>query len=124
MKSVTYFETIVSPETTTLKDMRGMSEPFYFSFNTGKFRTDPLIAHAVIFTSHIVADEKKEMKLAEPADDPRFGEFIRFAIGNYEKGTKEKLDQLSDEISKRHRELEQLEKRIKTITKEVEREHP
>ncbi len=103
-----------------LTHLRGMSEPFGFTFNVlDKGRK--LLIHAVIFTSYEVADDDRIMKLPEPDCDPRMKAFLHFCMENHGKKTQ---DALFDLIKKRGEEIDELEKRLIHLKREIKNVHP
>lgn len=108
---------IKEPKHKGLEDLRGMSEPFAFSFNINKRNPHgALLVHAVIFTSYEVGDNEQTIHLCTPEDDPRMGPFINFCIDNYGKSTKEKLQ---EHILQASRQLDHLKREFNALNKKI-----
>lgn len=97
-----------------MHNIRGMSEPLFFSFNVDK-ETRRLLCHAVIFSSFEVSDEST-IHLATPEDDPRMPVFIKYCMDNYGKKAK---DALVEELRIRSAEINELEQSLKRIKTEI-----
>ncbi len=76
-----------------LMHLRGMSEPFGFTFNVLEKGTGNLLVHAVIFTSYEASGDDKMITFPGPEVDPRMAAFIQFCIQNYGKEARESLQQ-------------------------------
>lgn len=92
-----------------------MSEPLFFSFSVLK-GTNQVLCHAVIFSSFLVSDNNKEIKICALTDDPRMAHFTCFAIDNYGKKTK---DALAQHIKDRAEEIDKLERKLITLRRAV-----
>lgn len=111
----------MSSKSKELEQLRGMSEPMPFLFNTLDHGRR-LLVHAVIFTSYEVADNERVMELARPELDIRMAEFIKYCVNNYAKEAKQKLEKLVDEhersTKKARRDLAELDRKIEQLNKE------
>lgn len=104
------------PTAAGLDHLRGMSNPLAFGFNL--LKTDRVLVHAVIFTSYEIGDDG-EIKLAEPKDDPRMKLFVHYCLSNHADSKLKVLEKVMDDIEKRKHELDQLEHKIKRLSKEI-----
>lgn len=107
------------PKVNELKDIRGMSEPFYFSFSVPvKGLLDYVVAHAVIFTTFEIASNDEQLKMCQLESDPRMREFVQYVIENYGQKAKEALAQ---ELRTRVDELDALERKLIELRHQINR---
>jgi len=104
-----------------LKDLRGMSDPFFFAFNILDERQDKvqnmlspgspeptsMLCHGVIFTSYIIPGEGT-MKLCDLDDDPRMRAFVKYVWSNF---LKEKKHEFKKALEAAEKELAATTKR-------------
>lgn len=85
----------------TLANMRGMSEPFFFTFSVISPKSKVLLSHAVIFTSFVLQESDK-IKLCDTSDDPRMEAFVRYIWHNFlnkkKADFKKQLEKIEQEI--------------------------
>lgn len=95
-----------------LENLRGMSDPFYFSFNV--LKSGRLLCHAVIFTSFEVA-ANRQLKICTLDDDPRMIQFVHFIKANYEDHVKVATESVASEIKAGKELLERVRKEVAEI---------
>lgn len=67
-----------------LSQIRGMSDPMFFTFNIEK-KSKILICHGLVFTS-LVLPEDADIKLVTLDDDPRMVHLVKYVRENFLKG--------------------------------------
>ncbi len=103
-----------------LHNLRGMSEPLAFAFNLLDPKKKTMLVHAVIFTSYTAGDETV-IHLATPEDDPRMASFINYCMSNYGKKAK---DALAEAVKKGAEEVDQIERKIIELKRELKNVRP
>lgn len=104
-----------------ISHLRGMSDPFFFSFNV--LKEGRMVCHGVIFSSFEVADDNKTIKICTLGDDPRMKHFVEFVVNNYGKIAEKnvlkaikkqnpKIDSAVDEFDEARRNLRELRKQL------------
>ena len=102
-----------------ISHLRGMSEPFYFSFDVTKKET-VLVCHAVIFASfERLANGDGKIEICTEERDPRMQRFRHFVIDNYGKiaisALQNRILGLAQELEQRQRELVEIKREIKAL---------
>jgi hypothetical protein len=98
-----------------LDHCRGLSDPFYFSFNVlDKGRR--MLCHAVILGSFEVSNDNTNLELATLDRDPRMKAFVEYVWENFLKERKAELDKAlsaaEQQIKKDKAAIAQLEHQI------------
>ena len=101
-------------------DVRGMSDPFFFSFNIIQ-HSNIMVCHGICFTSLVMHPEAKIELLTEDRD-PRVEHLLKFIWSNFLKEKKNELlsqlNILSTDIETQKLELKELEQFIQRTKKE------
>ena len=100
------------PSKTEISECRGMSDPFFFSFNILKEKSHLMVAHGVVFTSLVLHADTKIELLTEDRD-PRVSELLKFIWHNFLKDKKNDfLKQMADIDKKYAEEIKQLKDKL------------
>ena len=75
-----------------LDGLRGMSEPFPFSFTITK-PDKVMVCHSVIFTSYEVRDGNAQIGLLADDSDPRMAHLLKYIWSNFLKEKRTELEE-------------------------------
>jgi hypothetical protein len=100
--------------------LRGMSEPFPFSFTTTNDNT--LVCHSVIFTSYEVRDGDAKIGLLSEDSDPRMAHLLKYVWSNFLKERRREMEDLlkraDSELSTKKLEFEAKKLALKQLKEE------